>query len=458
MKKTCSFIALIIVLAIALTSCAAWGTPDSAQALWDKIDKRMSKYKSFETTTETEMVAYIQGNKITGSSQGRTIAIGESDDKNFYYYETSTNNVECAELDVKEETTSTTAFSDGKMFLSNKSEERDQKLYSPMSAEQFAEHRERLNSDLENEIFMQCEKSEFKQNDDKSWTLSFSGYTDEAIAKISENMSLDNSTLGGDVVDMSVVISADKKYNITEMNISFSFNPLDIDNVPSVSAKITYSKLNEAEPIAMSIEGYTKVDDVSILPEVSSMLGDIERKSNGAFDANFDQKVLIGGTQSVPLYSQKDVVKYGKTDGKFFYEVVMTDAQGSEYKEAYADGKKSVSWGEYTEKTDMSEQDAHLFIGSLIKGCEYEEALVQNVTKKSDSYYIFDCAVKDVSAYDALLEGIGATYKSSTNQISVTVKNGEITHMTSNVEIIANTTGGVRTEMKIVLTCKIEFK
>ena len=461
MKKIAFLLAVVMLATVAMTSCAAlpFGAPDTVEKLMERIDNRMDRYDSYKATTEIEMVAYVSGNKIEATGSGSTVTVGDEDDKNYAFYQEYESHTECDELDIDESAVSVKAFYDGKMFVSTKSEDIDQRFYSEMSAEAFADHLERVSPDLESELLVQCDAKDFVRNDDKSWKITLSGYSDKALEKISDSLSVSDGILGGEIKDVNITVFADKKFNITSVSMEFVFDADNADETPKVSAKISYSELGEAKAVELKASDYKKVDNVAILSEVTKMLSEAREDTDGAADIKTTQNVTING-KNVPIYTQEIALGYGEKEGKFFYNASIKgtgDAAATEV--SYSNGEETTKAPDSAPtKLMRSEQEARALVTSLLNSAQYDEKTVTAITKKSDKFYVLDTLVPDEDEFDSLLEGIGAKYKSSSKAVSVTVKNDKVASIKSHVEVSAVTTGTVNSNITVIIVSEIVFK
>jgi hypothetical protein len=89
MKKTALLLVIVLLLSMALSSCdVIWQVvkPKDAEALWERVDEKMSDLKSYRVEVEADISFEYMGSEVEGEMSMTTVSIGDEDDENPYYY------------------------------------------------------------------------------------------------------------------------------------------------------------------------------------------------------------------------------------------------------------------------------------------------------------------------------------------------------------------------------------
>ena len=119
-------------------------------------------------------------------------------------------------------------------------------------------------------------------------------------------------------------VTYDQNYAVSSIEYDFIFDVYDkAMKKPSMNMKITYSELNSAERMYTNIspQQYTKVDNMKVLIDIDAKLRSMKNTDEGEFDLNVYQ---TGGGFS---YTEKNDIKYGYRDGKYFYDIVSDNGE-----------------------------------------------------------------------------------------------------------------------------------
>jgi hypothetical protein len=395
------------------------------------IDKKMDSYDSYESTLEMIMNVTMNGVEASVTAKGLEIRQGLTTD-NFAFYTETEMKMSIPSLSTTEKLTNVEAYHGGNYFLSNRGDGISQKIYSPMTKEDAKAYVDEKDSDIFE--FGDCVNKEVKINEDGTYDLTFSGYTAKAVHEILNQTGLDTSMLTHDVIDVTVSIKADAEFNATVFEFSFVFEQKPgSEKMPEISVKGTYYKYNEAAIDAAKVnpEKYTAVDDIRLIDEMEDLLDARYAKEEGNFTLDISQTLkIMGETQQS---TETDIVTYGKNDKGYFYDI-DADMNGTKYDISYSLGTQTVVAGGQSQPVAQTEAEARAFIENLINTCQFKDSAVTGIKKISDNKFSFTCEPKD--AYKTLIEQMGATFRSVTQTITVTVENGEIVNIES--EAVAN--------------------
>ena len=472
MKKFRTILALLLTLAMvfSLSSCIKVDDGESssddatteapapelkytADELFDMIDKKMDSYDSYESTLEMIMNVTMNGVEASVTAKGLEIRQGLTTD-NFAFYTETEMKMSIPSLSTTEKLTNVEAYHGGNYFLSNRGDGISQKIYSPMTKEDAKAYVDEKDSDIFE--FGDCVNKEVKINEDGTYDLTFSGYTAKAVHEILDQTGLDTSMLTHDVIDVTVSIKADAEFNATVFEFSFVFEQKPgSEKMPEISVKGTFYKYNEAVIDAAKVnpEKYTAVDDIRLIDEMEDLLDARYAKEEGNFTLDISQTLkIMGETQQS---TETDIVTYGKNDKGYFYDI-DADMNGTKYDISYSLGAQTVVSGGQSQPVAQTEAEARAFIENLINTCQFKDTAVIGVKKISDNKYSFTCEPK--AAYKTHIEQMGATFRSVTQTITVTVENGEIVSIES--EAVANgavTQGNNTFQLTFTLISNVKF-
>lgn len=400
----------------------------TADELYELIDAKMDAYDSYESTISMIMNVTINGIEVNTTAEGVDIRRGLTTDDFEFYTEMETT-ISSPSVSEKQKTVTIEAYHEGNYFISNRGGGISQKLYSPMSKEDARAYAEEDESDFFE--YNDCVNKEFVKNEDGSYELTFSGYTAKAVSDILEETGLDSSLLSAELVDVKFNIKADADFNAAELALDFEFKQTSGATLPEISVTATYSKYNEAEikSAAINPDQYTKVDDVRLLDDIDELLSARTEAEEGEFTLTISQSVKVMGESQ---YSQEvDHVVYGVGSDGFFYDI-DADMNGAKYDITYSKGAQSVTVDGQTQAASQTEEDARAFVANLINSSQYDDSLVTGLTKVSDSEYTITCEPKET--YEAAFESMGAKYRSVKQTITLTLVDGKIMKINSNVD------------------------
>lgn len=409
--------------------------PDSAVALWEKVDETMSAMQSMETTLTTQVVYYYMGYKFELNGSGRVVSTADA------HYSESQNVVVCDELSMSQTVSSVKAYYDGKMYTSVQDGTYDQKFCSVMTKEEFVQTQSGV---LTEEIELSdCLKAEFSKRENKGWKLQFSGYTKKAIDKVLEVLSLADDILGAPIADMEVKLETDQQFQVEKIEISFLFDAEEMagEAMPTFSVTAVYSGFNTTtfDSAVLKVEEYTEVDDVRVLNDVSEAL---QERQNAASD---QFRLMIKTTYDMPgqnsTYVENDIVEYGRKNGAYCY-LIDAEVEGQHFAIQYKNGEQTVTTNGETRATKQPEEQAKAFIDSLIDSARYNVNAVTDIQMQEEGTYLISIAQCDVTAYAPTLENSGIENISGTQQIIVVFAEDQITQVSSIITICGESDAG----------------
>ena len=451
MKKFFVLLIAVLLCALAFTSC---GDPETTTELMNKIDEKMESLKSYQSDVTANLSTDIYGYHCVAGFTGTQITIyGDSD--RFYYYTVMEGTTEMKDTEKNEVVESVKskeieAFHEGNMFVSSEQGDQVQKLYSPLTKDEYIAYLEKQESTLDID-YEACVNKAFLKNEDKTWTLTYSGYTKKAIAVVIEAFNADE-LFEKEIVDMEITIHANADFTVKDMELKMIFENESTTSTFSMTAE--YSKYNEATPIVdtLDVSQYKEVADCRLLTDIEDMIEDLEELENGSFVLDLTQ--TISTSYSKNSYTERDTVTYGKKDGKYFYEA-KASTDSTKYDIAYANGKQTVTISGQTQTVDQTEKEAKEFINGLINTAKYSSSKVSNIRKNENGIYTIVCK-PDSSLYQPVFSSLGASVQNVSQTIKVTVQDGKITKIESTLSASSSYTMYYGT-VSFELTSECEF-
>ncbi len=385
MKRIFSIFLVICLCIPFLTSCSS--NPQSADALWEKINKTMDSLKSYEANGKGTMSFQKRDTYFTTAEFTRKTIIANANKKNFYYYSASEITAPDIHSIQSKTTKSIEAFHDGNMFISMDSNIYNQKLRSSLTAKEYRNYREKQTSFYGNIDIANYTEASFTHNEDKTWTLTFSGYTNKTLEQTFDSFGFDKNVFVYDIRDMEVTIQADKKFRVKEMKIKFVYDEKDIDRSPSFEFVTEYSKYNQAEMITDTInpENYEEIADCRLISDLADMFKKLEEDKEGSFVTDMEQTVIISGKEK--HYTETNTVSYGKKDGKYFYDVTIQSSSDGEKNISYTNGIQTIETSGKKQSKEQSKSEAKAFVNDLINSIPYNPYRITDIKKTEDNVY-----------------------------------------------------------------------
>ena len=401
--------------------------PESAEELWERIDETMDSLVSYEGKSTGQFIMYMNGYKFDVAVIGYSIVCpGEK-----YSYTKNTMDMNCAELSYSVRNESVEAYCDGKMYYSTVNDAYSQMLFSEMTYDEFVE----AVSDPTEMDLLDCNSAEFSKNDDGTWELQLSGYTKKTINLFLKESGIADSGMGGDVIDMEVSVLADADFRVNKLHIEMVYDSEDPDALPAIIVEDEFSNFNSAEPNAdeLKVDEYTEVADVRMLEKVDECLTEIVDAKSGSFVLEVEQHVSFMGEEDE--YAEKDTVsfEYKNNSYSFDLEIESTEANATV---KYKNGVETVIYDGEEQNVSMTDDEAKTFIEDLVYSVNYDADGVSDIEKTGDDVYVFTMGAPDDSLYVEYFESAGAELDSIQQIITVTMKDGQIYKMESNVTVV----------------------
>ena len=429
MKKLLVLLLSVMLCMLVFVSC---GVPKSADDVMAKIDRKMDSLKSYQAEMTAKFSTVLNGYQCSADFSGQVIEINGKF-KEYYYYDTMEGTTEIKDdkggvletVDMK----ALQAFNEGKMFVLTKQGDMEQKLYSALDKDDYIAYLEKQNNALDID-FNACVNKTFTKNEDKTWTVHYSGYTKSAIDELVEQFGADE-LFEEEIKDMAITIRANKDFTVKDMEIKLVFENESTTSDFRMTAQ--YSKYNEATPIVdtLNVNNYHEVADCRLLTDIEDMLETLEEAESGSFVLDLSQKLTYGVYAQTQKSSETDTVTYGKKNGKYFY-TVRASYDGSDIDISYENGKQEISYSGGSQTANQTEDEAKAFINGLINTACYESIRVSNIEKIGEGTYKIVCSKPNENLYQPIFSSLGM--RPTVNQtITVTIRDGKITKMESNL-------------------------
>ena len=421
MKKISLLLVCVFLCLIALATMSSCGNIKAAMT-WSKVANKMNKLDSYEMDAKTSLVYYTDGKEISETTESHTIVDVSEDD--FYYYSKNDVNVSAPELGIDQDFISVVAYKEGIYYLRNKSSGVDNRICGEMGVDDFNEF-VITSFDLVN--MSKCKQVTTKKLSNGSKSVTCSGYNDKGIEMLTEMLNIDTSIFEQRIIDCSVSLVYDNKNRIQTTSYVFRFEKSD-DDAPNtkLSVFIQYSKYNEAERTDKYIkkDGYTEVDNIKLLNDISKHLSELYKKDKGSFKLNRTQTLEVGST--ITTHNESDVIRYGTNKDGFYYTIFST-VNGVEKTLTYSKGDED---GEI--KNDLQ---ARSYVASLINSAGYSPVNVTNIIDRGNGVYEFECRIINPSVYRRYMTDNGIEYYNTTLKMTVTVYHEKIKKLESEIVI-----------------------
>ena len=465
MKKSVLWICMLLALAMLLVSCQGLKDmlrpdPKTADELWERIGEVMQEFDSYEVAMEMDIVMVMEGYAVESTATGTLI---EDKGEEYYYYSETNVTVTCDALDLNQETRAISAYMDGKAFEFRGENGYERKLYSKMTAEEYAAYlvADREASSIEADI-TDCTHAEFAQNEDKTWTLTYSGYTKRAIKGITGALSTQEmDVFGADIVDVKVTFHADASYRVTDISMEFEFDTAEgAKQAPALNVRMKLTAMgDEVERVTDTIDPakYKEVDDLAIRKEIDQLIKDRYEAEEGSFRYVQDQIFKVMG--QTEKFTETDTVQYGVKDGKFYYDV-KAEYDDAEMTLSYKNGTCTVVWDGESVDEPQTEDEARALIEMLIndRTYGYNAESITNIKDKGKGVWEIELALGDATEFEEIFANMGGTYKSCTQTVTVTIQNEALVEIKTVVKATGNIASGNSTyEMTYTLSMHTVF-
>ncbi|MBR2930589.1 MAG: hypothetical protein IKC32_05105 [Clostridia bacterium] len=438
MKKTIVALALCLALLSALlfTSCEYLPDglrdmlpPGSAEAVYERVDEAMSASGSYKMDGKNRMTVYIDEVKYELVANIEAIVISDLDG-DMYYYNKTVQTTSVPDMDINSSLTSLTAYHEGNAFLKT-SGDLSQKIYSEISERNFKKYFiDNGASVLAEEDLSEAAEKSHKHIVGEGWEISFKGYSRGYVNGFLSDTGLGSLGIDHEVKDIVATLRCDEDYLVRSISIEVIFDVEEgSEELPSVRITMDCSGYNEATPLVdeLDVDDYTEVEDIHVLKELEDMLDEMSEREEGYFTLDTTTRVSVGAQQVST--TEYDKIRYGEDDGAFFYEIDYT-INNTSGKITYKNGDKMTP----TNNLKESPAKARAYIASLMdRG--YNVYGVSFLEEAGDGVYVIEIDSLEDSAYKAAASELGFTYVDASQEITVTIVDGELAKLRSYVNV-----------------------
>ncbi len=454
MKKVRSAIGLFLCTVMLISCTGCFGSrdfePKNSASLWKKIERTMDGLKSYEEDGTIQATFYNQG--LPFELKSRSHGVSAPKGKSPYICVKQITTTRCEALHLREDAEQIRAYYNGKTYLSDGTGSRMRYICADVSYDEFFEF-VLANSFTSSEYILDCAIQDFSHEDDGTWKLDFSQYTQKAIDKLLESTGMDALEVKEHVFDLAVSVVADASFRVKTLEIAFVFTE-DAGEETNFKIATTYSAYNKAtmNTDVIDVDRYTEVEDLHIMREVHDQLEKIKNRSPGKSTVTIEQCVTDG--KKAQTIREVDQISYGRKNGDFCFDI-DTDYNGTNMTISYKNGKQTVSAGGKTQTENLTEEKAKAYLGGVLDSAYYEETFVSDIRKLEAGKY-------ELTLANCKIPGIESTYTSNSGRlrsikqvILVTFQDGKLVKMESNTE--ANGTVGNQT-ITIVVKSVAEYQ
>ncbi|MBE6958656.1 MAG: hypothetical protein E7447_05855 [Ruminococcaceae bacterium] len=385
--------------------------PENALELWNKVDAAMDALDSVESTTVSKVVYYAMGYEFKMDS-----TMVSYSGKDAEYIESNIKTV-CADLELDQDIKTVKAYYDGKMFSAMNDGIYDQKLCSPATKEEYAAS---MDGALTDKVDLaDCNGGKFTKNEDGTWTIEFSGYTNKTMNKLLAEMEMSADMLGAPIEDMKATIVANEDFLVKTMTVAFVFEEQEDSIKPEYSMSAEYSKYNEAvfDADVLKAEEYTEVADLFVLQKIEDGIQERQEATTGSFVLDITTTTRYYGQTS--KNKETDTVIYGKKNGGYYYSIIA-EADGTKMTLVYQNGVSTITSGGESYTDALTDAQAKQTIDGLIDSAIFNSLAVTNIEKEGEGVYMITCDEIDLEIYSARLASSDIKLSSGEQAVKVT--------------------------------------
>jgi len=405
--------------------------PESASEVMDKITETMGALSSYETELNGELRYYVDGGlvEMIVTGKGYESGIGSVD---YRFYADEKLVVNMYSLSVSEIVLSRRAYIDGKCFVYDSTPTSLRKLCSSMSVDEFADFIDGDSFDFLD--YSECANKSFQKNEDGGWTVNYAGYSKKTVNKLEGLLGTDEQTVGSEILDMEITFVADAEFRLTEVEANVMYEqPADKSKTPTFVVSTSYGKYNNADTSeSVNKNEYTEVDDLKVIGEIADMIEAYGENKEGRFSVKNEVK-----SDQTLIYLENYQASYGVDNSGYTYEI-NSEVNGEKVDVKYTNGVVTITYEDSVQQALQTPEQAKQSINGLINSAKYGELRASDIKKVEEGVYEITCKSVDAALYETQLRALGLTCDFANPQkITVTVKNGEITEIHSEVYVIA---------------------
>jgi len=436
-----------------------------ALALFRNVDEKMAAADSYTAKIDMKLITSKDGIHIsaTGTENEYVVSLKNSAQFSHLSHANLEMNMTYNGETYKMKSEMRTGYVNGRMFLGNKETQDgavsvDQKLYSSLSAADYLAYLDEINEDEFELSDSDFSVATYKQNENGTVTISFSGFEASALEKMPffdddvKNI-FEKDKQPTDVV-LTLVVGADQYPQ--SLSLAFCFEKEGISTLatnvmPELEISATYSGINATATMPrVDLSGYNSVDDLRAVEYANRAITDRLSAESGSFQT---ESVIVasvpGATDRADI---KQNVHFTTTNGRYSYRVEQ-NMDGAEYVYIYEndvlrqEGGNSVA---YTDEQARAEIESNMDPGDF----SVSNVKSSRIVSKTDTQRV--CEFTFLTSDDAvsLAKSYGGQLKSFTSKVTVTIDGGQLTQYLYNLTVVLAYSSG---EMQIELTGTVTF-
>ena len=446
-------ITLAILLLCTLASCSQTSKlmrlpeDERAVAVWELINENADAADSFSATNKTTISGTMYGVEGMEATSDVRMTVHGYTGKNMIYRIESTTVVETGNskttVQFKE------GYESGKMYTEYSDDLSTQQLFSAISQADFLAHvEERSNDNMPDITADSCTVKTCVKEEDGTFTLTFSGFTEDSLDQFEDMLGTMRNALLGDhkITDVHLTVKVSEDFYPKTLDIEYVMEARSesAPEAPVITMEMAYDGFNTTEaPAAIDFLGYTEVDDLRVLTLVSDLLSERQTAESGAFQTTLSQEYKISG--QTQTFEETDEVTFTNRDGAYTYQINADDGN-YDYDISYANGKQRVivKLGNSTladETTTSDDNTAMLFINGLMDPGSFTTTNIADIEVKDAEAGIYVLTVKepDLTAFASVIQSVRGTSAHGDATVTVTIQNGRLTEYVYELKATSST-------------------
>ncbi|MBQ9779890.1 MAG: hypothetical protein IJW00_02980 [Clostridia bacterium] len=454
---------LVLPIAISLTSCSdtlrlnTLKEPERAVEFVNILNKRMESQNSYVAEMEANIVMELYRTEISMTATGTEIVYGQGSSD--YFTQTETHQVMTVNGS-KTEMTTIEGFADGKMFYySAGNGVRTVKLWSALSCDDYVAFDKTYNTTdgLDDDIMAsEAATRTCIQNDDKTWTATYTDYTAEGLKAFESIMSgLDSYMKDVRMADVMVTVTASADLLPSSMEMEFVFEPVeegDDVELPTMSAKAVYKDIGTTEAVEVDLTNYDEVVDLRVVTIVEKSLQDFLNADTAEFKVVTTQNVKVSGQTSNSTETDEGSFEMGESGYTFDIDARVGFTK---YDITYKDEVYRIMKGDQKQSQKYwTEAEARAYIKGLLDPSSFSDSIVRNIEKDEEAstdgkaVYLIKIKTPDLTQYESALGGVNL---SGVATMKVTIEDGRMTEQYYELSMSAGN------QYKIVVTATCTY-
>ncbi len=338
-------------------------TSERALYLWNGMFEDSEINDMVSSLTQDMSLALhgtMQGYAISAEVTAKQLLIeGEGAIKPFAYEEGK--NVTTMIVDENTTYTSTTTlksgYADGKIFEYCSNDDGANGVYATHSAAQWETYRSIALSESSLAPIIDAEDCENKGFEfaGRNYTVRFSGFTDEGIAKLCDLFSLTDMPIDQTPTDLLIEATFRRDLLPTEMKISFVFEEADGENLPSCEIVMSFKDYNKTEPITVDMSGWRDVGNMLYAQRALHRPKELKEAAVASFDYSTTISIYQNNTYVTGGTTSYEILYSNAEDGGYAFSIQSTQG-GTSY--SYADGIYQIIGGDNQGSYEITDERA----------------------------------------------------------------------------------------------------